>query len=446
MIKSIAQNQPVATADSPYLVAEQGGSEESTKEQELMNEDAGQQHNVISAVDKNESQNNDRPTVQFPWRLHELLTEAETNGNDSIISWIPGTKNAFKVHNKEKFTNEILPEYFNATKYKSFQRNLNLWGFESITEGLNKGGCQHRIFIRGDKENCHYMARQKVKGQKQKQQEVLASLSAKDADLRRDSRSFLSAFGGSPSFHSSHAPASLAALDGRELYFCEKLHRFLALPELQACMRWTSDGRCIAIVNPYQFNGIAVNSLFPGMTLPSFLAELEGYGFKKVAHGGFQHCYIHDLIMQGCQHLCKYLATPTEARRFTSEDPSINFQMGGTRNVTSMGTSSSPGLPGDPSSLQQFFQLQHHGGLGNMLPQVPLAQDPHLSSLALLSGQSHPLPISPSLQLLGNAEMQNRSAIAAAYFTNMQLRGGSGGIAAGRGSNDLSGMTLGAQV
>ncbi|CAJ1941249.1 unnamed protein product [Cylindrotheca closterium] len=116
---------------------------------------------TTSASSSNEAQS-DRPTVQFPWRLHELLTEAETNGNDAIISWIPGTNNAFKVKNKEKFTNEILPEYFNATKYKSFQRNLNLWGFESITEGPNKGGCQHPIFIRGDRAKCHYMTRRRV--------------------------------------------------------------------------------------------------------------------------------------------------------------------------------------------------------------------------------------------------------------------------------------------
>ena len=60
-----------------------------------------------------------KASVQFPWRLHELLTDST---DTSIISWIPGT-DMFRVHNKVKFTEEILPAYFNATKYKSFQRN-----------------------------------------------------------------------------------------------------------------------------------------------------------------------------------------------------------------------------------------------------------------------------------------------------------------------------------
>ena len=67
-------------------------------------------------------------------KLHELLTKAEESGDDHIVSWLPGGK-AFKVHKKIEFTNTILPTLFNATKYKSFQRNLNLWGFDTITEG-----------------------------------------------------------------------------------------------------------------------------------------------------------------------------------------------------------------------------------------------------------------------------------------------------------------------
>ena len=56
---------------------------------------------------------------------------------------------AFKVHNKVEFTTKILPTLFNATKYKSFQRNLNLWGFETISEGPHKGGSFHRLFVKG---------------------------------------------------------------------------------------------------------------------------------------------------------------------------------------------------------------------------------------------------------------------------------------------------------
>ncbi|CAJ1941317.1 unnamed protein product [Cylindrotheca closterium] len=484
-------NDRQATNTPPNLAALQEGVQEPrAHESQVMNKTASQDHSVIPASDagnqtetdkkigeattsstsrtasasSNEAQS-DRPTVQFPWRLHELLTEAETNGNDAIISWIPGTNNAFKVKNKEKFTNEILPEYFNATKYKSFQRNLNLWGFESITEGPNKGGCQHPIFIRGDREKCHYMIRQKVKGQKQKQQESLASLSAKDAasaSLRRSSMSLLtSGFPGSTNFQATTGGTSLPTLDGHELSFCEKLHRVLALTELQGFMHWTGDGRAIAIVNPYQFNGIAVNNFFPNMTLPVFLAELEGYGFQKVSHGGFQDCYYHDMMMQGCQHLCKYIASPNEARRFISKDPISDLNKGQTRNVNQMGNHSNQGIPtSDASSLQQLFQLQATGGLGNILSsQVPrTTQDSLSNSLALLSAGQSSMPnhaLNPTLQFLGNNMQGNRSSTIASYLTELQLRqhqqhqqqgsGGSNG-SGGAGDGGLGGITRGAQV
>ena len=60
--------------------------------------------------------------VQFPYRLHELLDEVDP----SIITWLPDTQ-AFKVLDKQTFTEKTLPHYFNATKYKSFQRNRK-WG------------------------------------------------------------------------------------------------------------------------------------------------------------------------------------------------------------------------------------------------------------------------------------------------------------------------------
>lgn len=52
----------------------------------------------------------------------QLLSEAEAKGHADIINWLPGA-DAFKVTNKQRFTDEVLPKYFSASKYKSFQRN-----------------------------------------------------------------------------------------------------------------------------------------------------------------------------------------------------------------------------------------------------------------------------------------------------------------------------------
>jgi hypothetical protein len=121
-------------------------------------------------------------------------------------------------------------------------------------------------------------------------------------------------------------------------------------------------------------------------------------------------------MIQGCQHLCKYLATPEDSQRFKSEDPSKDLQHGPQRNVQ-VGNPSQP-LPTDPS-IQHLLQLQQ-GGLGNMLPHA----DPR-SGLALNSiGGQPPLPsLNSPLPLLA-INMQNRSAALVAYLADLQRRGG----------------------
>lgn len=237
----------------------------------------------------------ERSNVQFPWRLHELLTEAETNGNDVIISWLPDT-NAFKVHNKLRFTTEILPAYFNATKYKSFQRNLNLWGFETITEGPQKGGCFHPLFVKGDRDKCHYMTRQKVKGNKPKSDTPSEGPPKTVDDFDDAKKGSLSTLANL----ASKAPSVQASLvkpsqDLKNLSFPKKLHHILARPEYEECVRWSTDGRCIRVVDPFRFQERVSSAYFSHTSFSSFLVELESYGFKKVTHTGFQECYYHDV-------------------------------------------------------------------------------------------------------------------------------------------------------
>jgi hypothetical protein len=103
-------------------------------------------------------------SLQFPWKLHRLLEETDRNGDNDIISWLPGYK-AFKVHNRLEFAARIMPAYFSSAKYKTFQRSLNLWGFESVSKGRDKGACFHKFFVRGHPNLCEHMRRVKIKGQ-----------------------------------------------------------------------------------------------------------------------------------------------------------------------------------------------------------------------------------------------------------------------------------------
>lgn len=101
--------------------------------------------------------------IPFPWKLHELLDMAESDGFTNIVSWLPD-QHSFRVHNVENFVNHVMKRFFKQTKYKSFQRQLNMWGFDRILSGPGKGGYSHTYFVRGKPSLCCQMTRLKVKG------------------------------------------------------------------------------------------------------------------------------------------------------------------------------------------------------------------------------------------------------------------------------------------
>jgi hypothetical protein len=103
-------------------------------------------------------------SIPFPWKLHEMLDHAKKDeGFQSIISWLPDHENAFRVHNSAAFLDLVMPEYFKQTKYRSFQRQINIWGFCHIPSGQDKGGYVHPCLIRGKPSLCLQMAQRKIK-------------------------------------------------------------------------------------------------------------------------------------------------------------------------------------------------------------------------------------------------------------------------------------------
>jgi hypothetical protein len=100
--------------------------------------------------------------IPFPWKLHEMLDAAEKECFDSIVSWLPN-EDAFKVHAPNRFVTQVMSLYFNQTQFKSFQRQLNMWGFQRISHGPCKGAYKHLRFIRGKPSLCRFMIRLKNK-------------------------------------------------------------------------------------------------------------------------------------------------------------------------------------------------------------------------------------------------------------------------------------------
>jgi hypothetical protein len=80
-----------------------------------------------------------RIMTPFPWRLHEILEEVEKKKLDHIVSWLPNGQ-AFQIHCQDSFSDVIIPMFFRHSRYKSFQRQLYLYGFRSIeTHSLSRG-------------------------------------------------------------------------------------------------------------------------------------------------------------------------------------------------------------------------------------------------------------------------------------------------------------------
>ena len=66
---------------------------------------------------------------EFPIKLYAMLELADYHvGFSQAVTWLPHGR-AFRILNKDKFMDEVVPVFFNQTKIRSFNRQLHLWGF-----------------------------------------------------------------------------------------------------------------------------------------------------------------------------------------------------------------------------------------------------------------------------------------------------------------------------
>ena len=117
----------------------------------------------------------------FPHKLYDMMQDASTNNFDDVVSWQAGGGTpscSFKVHNVEKFVSHVMPLYFRQTKFKSFQRQLNIYGFSRIHDGPCRGGYYHKNFHQGKPELLKLIPR---KGSLQPSSTTAASYTAATA-------------------------------------------------------------------------------------------------------------------------------------------------------------------------------------------------------------------------------------------------------------------------
>jgi hypothetical protein len=92
-----------------------------------------------------------------------MLEDMANNGSQNVVSWQPHGE-AFRVHQPEVFARTIMRHYFNQTQYKSFQRQLHIYGFMRIKKGKDMGGYYHSLFSRKKPSMILRMTREKIKG------------------------------------------------------------------------------------------------------------------------------------------------------------------------------------------------------------------------------------------------------------------------------------------
>ncbi|CAJ1935412.1 unnamed protein product [Cylindrotheca closterium] len=95
--------------------------------------------------------------VMFPGKLMSILESAEAEKYDHIVAWCPNGS-AFTVREKDLFIQQICSAHFKLTRWRSFAKQLNDWGFLRDRK-RNSSTFSHPIFRRGDPESLTRMIR-----------------------------------------------------------------------------------------------------------------------------------------------------------------------------------------------------------------------------------------------------------------------------------------------
>ncbi|MGK3743324.1 MAG: hypothetical protein ACI90V_010180 [Bacillariaceae sp.] len=102
--------------------------------------------------------------IFFPLKLHDMLDKAVTDNYEHIVSWQPHGR-SFLIHKPKEFEKIVLPLCnYKLTKLSSFQRQLNLYGFERISIGRDRGGYYHERFLKNKHGLANKIERIQVKG------------------------------------------------------------------------------------------------------------------------------------------------------------------------------------------------------------------------------------------------------------------------------------------
>lgn len=81
-----------------------------------------------------------------------------------IVAWLSHGR-GFLIFKKKQFETDVMPKFFSKhSKFTSFTRKLNRWGFVRVTRGPEMGAYYNKLFQRDDPTCCLKMTCQKSNG------------------------------------------------------------------------------------------------------------------------------------------------------------------------------------------------------------------------------------------------------------------------------------------
>mmetsp|Transcript_17314 Transcript_17314/g.32793 ORF Transcript_17314/g.32793 Transcript_17314/m.32793 type:complete len:605 (+) Transcript_17314:320-2134(+) len=91
----------------------------------------------------------------FPAKMHAILSREDLA---DVVTWMPHGR-SWKVLKPREFEIRVIPAYFEHSKFSSFIRQANGWGFRRITRGKDRNSYYHELFLRGLPHLCKKMRR-----------------------------------------------------------------------------------------------------------------------------------------------------------------------------------------------------------------------------------------------------------------------------------------------
>ena len=95
-------------------------------------------------------------TLRFPELLKTILDEEQ---HSSIMSW-QNNGRAFAIHDQSLFEAIVMPLHFKTSKWKSFQKQLNVYDFQKVTG--QRRVYNHQYFVKDEPVLMTLMKREKV--------------------------------------------------------------------------------------------------------------------------------------------------------------------------------------------------------------------------------------------------------------------------------------------